>query len=191
MVAAPVVSLSQHASTFIAPLGGLPSSTGSTVVTDFLSTVLPVSLATAGTGKGGGQDDGIWPAHWLMPTDGYCWPDHGEIDITEMMNGDGVMAGTYHWNRLFPNQTCTPDWNTTNGHPVMGPPPPPPFTPDWNTTNTHLDMVCARGRSLLLSFFLPLSLSLSLSLPQATRRCKGGRTLPAQARIGPPNGTST
>ena len=71
-----------------------------------------------GTGGGGGKDDGIWPAHWLMPQDSSCWPDHGEIDVMEMMNGDGRAGGTYHWNRLWPAQQCAPaSWNTSNGHP--------------------------------------------------------------------------
>ena len=42
-----------------------------------------------GTGEGEGRDDGVWPAHWLMPRDALsghsCWPDEGEIDITEMV----------------------------------------------------------------------------------------------------------
>jgi len=41
--------------------------------------------------------NGIWPAHWLMPDDSSCWPCHGEIDIMEMINGDGELHGTYHW----------------------------------------------------------------------------------------------
>ena len=52
-------------------------------------------------GEGGGA--GIWPAHWLMPDDTSCWPCHGEIDIMEMVNGDGVLHGTYHW---CLNSTC-------------------------------------------------------------------------------------
>ena len=54
-----------------------------------------------GGGCGGGT--GIWPAHWLMPDDTSCWPCHGEIDIMEMVNGDGVLHGTYHW---CTNSTC-------------------------------------------------------------------------------------
>jgi len=46
-------------------------------------------------GQGGGN--GIWPAHWLMPDNDKCWPSNGEIDIMEMINGDGVTHGTYHW----------------------------------------------------------------------------------------------
>jgi len=52
---------------------------------------------------GAGAGAGIWPAHWLMPDDSSCWPCHGEIDIMEMVNGDGQLHGTYHW---CLNQTC-------------------------------------------------------------------------------------
>ena len=38
-----------------------------------------------------GKGAGIWPAHWLMPNDKSCWPCHGEIDIMEMINGDGIL----------------------------------------------------------------------------------------------------
>ena len=39
---------------------------------------------------------GYWPAFWLMPDDSSCWPDHGEIDLMEEINGDGVEHFTYH-----------------------------------------------------------------------------------------------
>lgn len=39
---------------------------------------------------------GYWPALWLMPNDDSCWPDHGEIDLMEEINGDGVEHFTYH-----------------------------------------------------------------------------------------------
>ena len=48
-------------------------------------------------GGGGDKGAGIWPAHWLMPNTKACWPTNGEIDIMEMINGDGVLHGTYHW----------------------------------------------------------------------------------------------
>lgn len=48
-------------------------------------------------GGGGSKGDGIWPAHWMMPDNKACWPSNGEIDIMEMINGDGVTHGTYHW----------------------------------------------------------------------------------------------
>ena len=50
---------------------------------------------------GGGR--GVWPAHWLMPRDASCWPCHGEIDVMEMIDGDGRLHGTYHW---CLNRTC-------------------------------------------------------------------------------------
>ena len=49
-----------------------------------------------------GNSVGMWPAHWMMPNDSSCWPDHGEIDIMEMINGDGSSHATYHWNKKFP-----------------------------------------------------------------------------------------
>lgn len=54
-----------------------------------------------------GRADGVWPAHWMMPNDASCWPDHGEIDIMEMINGDGVSHGTFHWDKLYPGTNCT------------------------------------------------------------------------------------
>jgi beta-glucanase (GH16 family) len=50
--------------------------------------------------------EGLWPAHWMMPNDKSCWPDHGEIDIMEMWNSDGRAQGTYHWSSAYPNTTC-------------------------------------------------------------------------------------
>jgi beta-glucanase (GH16 family) len=43
---------------------------------------------------GGGAGAGLWPAFWLMPNDDSCWPDHGELDILEMINGDGIAHAT-------------------------------------------------------------------------------------------------
>jgi beta-glucanase (GH16 family) len=49
------------------------------------------------------DSQGVWPAHWMMPdadsTGGpaTCWPSNGEIDIMEMVNGDGSTHATYHW----------------------------------------------------------------------------------------------
>lgn len=54
---------------------------------------------------GGGQ--GIWPAHWLMPNDSSCDPDEGEMDILEMINGDGNSYSTYHWQDTYPQQNCS------------------------------------------------------------------------------------
>ena len=60
-----------------------------------------------------GNSVGMWPAHWMMPNDSSCWPDHGEIDIMEMINGDGSSHATYHWNKQFPKKNCSGnDYNT-------------------------------------------------------------------------------
>jgi beta-glucanase (GH16 family) len=66
-------------------------------------------------GDAPGAGAGIWPAHWLMPeavkdsrTQGsMCDPDGGEIDILEMVQGNGQACGTYHWQTTWPNQNCT------------------------------------------------------------------------------------
>ena len=72
-------------------------------------------------GDGGqGKGLGIWPAHWLMPDTNACWPTNGEIDIMEMINGDGTLHGTYHWaaacaqNHQKPGTTPVPaGWGAT------------------------------------------------------------------------------
>lgn len=43
------------------------------------------------------KSQGIWPAHWMMPDVEDCWPTKGEIDVMEMINGDGTYHGTMHW----------------------------------------------------------------------------------------------
>lgn len=43
------------------------------------------------------DSQGVWPAHWMMPDNTACWPSNGEIDIMEMVNGDGITHATYHW----------------------------------------------------------------------------------------------
>ena len=58
-----------------------------------------------------GNQVGFWPAHWLMPAPGHgkaCWPGPGEVDIMEMVNGDGIVHGSLHYNAFF-NETrqCT------------------------------------------------------------------------------------
>ena len=50
-------------------------------------------------GGAAGAGRGVWPALWLMPDTSACWPCAGEIDILEMINGDGLCRGTYHWNK--------------------------------------------------------------------------------------------
>ena len=54
-------------------------------------------------GGGGGRGTGYWPAHWLLPTgcpagcsQGSTGCSAAEIDILEMVNGDGQAHATYH-----------------------------------------------------------------------------------------------
>ncbi len=49
---------------------------------------------------------GIWPAHWMMPQDDSCDPDEGEMDIMEMVSGDGMAWSTYHWQSNWPAESC-------------------------------------------------------------------------------------
>jgi beta-glucanase (GH16 family) len=46
-------------------------------------------------GDGLGKSKGIWPAHWMMPSDYSKHCGYNEIDIMEMVNGDGQAWGTY------------------------------------------------------------------------------------------------
>jgi len=49
-------------------------------------------------GSGGnGVGQGFWPALWMMPDDSSCWACNGEIDIVEMINGDGSVQSHYHY----------------------------------------------------------------------------------------------
>jgi len=54
------------------------------------------------------NSQGVWPAIWMLPDNGIsdkCL-DEGEVDILEMVNGDGKVYGTYHWMSSWPKQTC-------------------------------------------------------------------------------------
>ena len=33
--------------------------------------------------------------------------EQGEIDIMEMINGDGILHGTYHWDPDYPEKNCS------------------------------------------------------------------------------------
>lgn len=60
-----------------------------------------------------GASRGIWPAHWMLPDNGLSEKclDEGEVDIMEMVNGDGGAYSTYHYMQSWPNLTCA-DFNT-------------------------------------------------------------------------------
>jgi beta-glucanase (GH16 family) len=43
-----------------------------------------------------GAAKGAWPAFWLLPFDNTQWPDGGEIDIMERLNGESIAYQTAH-----------------------------------------------------------------------------------------------
>lgn len=72
-----------------------------------------ISARLPGVGSDG-SSQGLWPAHWLMPHDNTCDPDEGEMDIMEMVNGNGLYEATYHWETTFPKANCS--YPTGHGH---------------------------------------------------------------------------
>ncbi|CAE7727257.1 bglA [Symbiodinium sp. CCMP2592] len=51
---------------------------------------------------------GVWPAHWMLPENGLsdrCL-DEGEMDILEMVSGDGKAYHAYHWMSSWPGSRC-------------------------------------------------------------------------------------
>ena len=73
-----------------------------------------------------GKQPGFWPAHWLMPAPGHgktCWPGPGEVDIMEMINGDGIVHGSLHYNPFFKQteQCVGPHLSATSQQPNHDP----------------------------------------------------------------------
>ena len=105
--------------------------TGAVITRDkltFLSDDEPFRMCIAAVLPGvPGGSAGVWPAHWLMPNDGSCDPDHGEMDIMEMVKGDGTAYSTYHWqdkgapkcafphnhSHAYSEKKLADGWNTT------------------------------------------------------------------------------
>lgn len=54
-----------------------------------------------------GKAQGMWPAHWMMPEPHACDPDLGEMDILEMIDGNGYAHSTYHWETTYPKHPCS------------------------------------------------------------------------------------
>jgi beta-glucanase (GH16 family) len=98
-----------------------------------------------------GRADGMWPAHWMMPNDNSCWPDHGEIDIMEMINGDTLSHATYHWNKNVPKSNCSGD-NTLLGDDKA--------VSDWNS-NFH-EYAVERGETYI-AFFIDSELLINVT----------------------------
>mmetsp|Transcript_60352 Transcript_60352/g.168625 ORF Transcript_60352/g.168625 Transcript_60352/m.168625 type:complete len:547 (+) Transcript_60352:52-1692(+) len=81
--------------------------------------------------RGGPHGQGLWPAHWMLPENGYsdrCL-DEGEMDIMEMVNGDGNVYSTYHWMSSWPDgERCGAfdDFHESDAHRAYLP-------DDWST----------------------------------------------------------
>jgi hypothetical protein len=55
-------------------------------------------------GTEGARNDGLWPAAWLLPdAETLCDPDQGEIDVLEMVDGNGQLYVDY-WSGQQPAQ---------------------------------------------------------------------------------------
>ena len=54
----------------------------------------------------------------MMPDTPACWPGNGEIDILEMIDGDGLARGTYHWSApyVFNRSNCSSGDHQRPGH---------------------------------------------------------------------------
>ncbi|XP_065194525.1 beta-glucanase-like [Sycon ciliatum] len=64
---------------------------------------------------------GFWPAHWMMPAVAEaCWPGLGEVDILEMLNGDGGAHGSYHYSQYYADDKCSGVQQTSTGVGVLG-----------------------------------------------------------------------
>jgi len=59
-------------------------------------------------GSPGAAGKGIWPAHWMLPDNGYSQSclDEGEMDIMEMVNSEGRSYSTFHWMSSYPKKKC-------------------------------------------------------------------------------------
>merc|ERR1712118_421428 len=43
------------------------------------------------------EPEDMSPSHWLLPNNASCWPCRGDLDAMHMVNGVGVLWGTYRW----------------------------------------------------------------------------------------------
>ena len=60
---------------------------------------------------------GIWPAFWMLPTDGFYggWAASGEIDIMEAVNDMSTVHGTLHYGGSWPNNVYSGKAYQKNG----------------------------------------------------------------------------
>lgn len=71
-------------------------------------------------GTEGKNNDGLWPAHWMLPDEPWtCDPDGGEIDVMEMVNVSCVPPRTHRAkNHLHPHpapHTLAGRWQAIRG----------------------------------------------------------------------------
>ncbi|HAR92315.1 MAG TPA: hypothetical protein DCR28_04425 [Eubacterium sp.] len=61
----------------------------------------------------GGNQNGVWPAFWMMGNDidQVGWPACGELDIMEHANSNPYIGGTIHWGTDWQNHTY---WGSGN-----------------------------------------------------------------------------
>lgn len=50
-----------------------------------------------------GNQNGVWPAFWMMGNNGWPWPACGELDIMEHANDRDYASGAIHWLSLNDN----------------------------------------------------------------------------------------
>jgi len=68
----------------------------------------PYRLCVSAKLPAGGSNKGLWPAIWMLPENGVSEQclDEGEVDILEMINGDGKAYSTYHFLSSWPEKSC-------------------------------------------------------------------------------------
>ncbi|SPN99041.1 probable endo-1,3(4)-beta-glucanase [Cephalotrichum gorgonifer] len=95
----------------------------------------------------GGSKQGMWPAFWMLGDSirsGTGWPECGEIDILETVNGELEGFGTLHCD-VFPGGVC----NEPNGrgHTVSFP------DQEWHTWRVTWDLQDADWRGQSIAWF--------------------------------------
>ena len=93
-----------------------------------------------------------------MPNDEACDPDEGEMDIMEMINGDGTSYSTYHWQTTYPARNCS--YPTGHEHVYAGVSS-SPSAPSAQSSGKRVRLCTLDGVHFLLSastFFLCFSL---------------------------------
>ena len=90
---------------------------------------------------------GSWPAIWMMGQNKYPWPNMGEIDIVEVVNGDPSVVESLHSPAHHggnpqhpPNQPVRTNANL-NDYPLIA-------GMEWNIQVTYTQLILWRTREL-------------------------------------------